>query len=139
MHRAHIVLIRAEDYDDAIGEVRFLLDEEETEIVGNFAEHWSDWSSIGTSSRWTFNTLIGDSFSGAHPYAVSLETEREEFQKVLQFFIGMRETSFDADDYTPESYIFNAHDFTGSLIEFQESIADGASDWYAVLVDFHEM
>lgn len=94
MHIAHIVLVKAESHEDAIGAVRANLDDYESRFA-----LWSDWAVVGnegiSNSRWSFEDFGGETWTGADKYAVSRDTERELFDKVVALFVERRQEAFD--------------------------------------------
>lgn len=98
MHTAHIILVKAEDHDDAIATVRSALTPDEG---GHFASAWSDWAMVGDEgyggSRFEFQHFLedGEEWSGASRYAVSRDDEADLFYKMLDKFYGFRQSAFD--------------------------------------------
>lgn len=100
MHTAHIVLVKADSHDDAIGTIRAHLNND-----NHFASGWSDWAIVGDegfgASRFSFRNLLdSDSDSilewdGASSYAVSRDDEADLFSATLNRFYGYRQQIFD--------------------------------------------
>lgn len=169
MHTAHIMLVKAEDHDDAISRVQIELTPEE----GQHFASWSDWSLVGDegfgNSRYAFE-------KEENKYSLSLAEEPEMFMETLDKFIGyrVRETELlksriegvelsslkaEVDDidfsesakaydvlkfvelvcghYTYDSAFYDLQNHTTHLKYFRDSVANGETDWFIVLVDFH--
>lgn len=165
MHTAHLILVKADDHQDAIDTVRGNL---YTDEGSNFAP-WSDWSVVGEEGRFSF-THEYEGWDGASGHAVSLDDEADLFYKVLGDFKTYREREFqtrrqqvedfsissftlDQDDmdsyhlmkfaelvegrYTYDSAYYDLKNYTTSLKYFEEDVAQDGKDWFGVLVDFH--
>lgn len=98
MHTGHIILVKAEDHDEAIGAVRSALAPDEG---SHFASAWSDWAIVGDEgfggSRFEFRHFLedGEEWDGASHYAISRDDEADLFYKMLNKFYGFRQAEFD--------------------------------------------
>lgn len=94
MHTAHIILVKAEDHNEAIGKVRSSIDNTEA----SFAD-WSDWSVIGNEgigdSRYSFADFV-DGWQGADTHVVGLEEETDLFYQILRTFENYRNAEFNS-------------------------------------------
>lgn len=96
MHTGHIILVKADDHEDAISSVRCLLDDTDSRWAS-----WSDWSVVGDEgfgeSRYKFTDFMedGEEWDGASIYAVSRDDEADLFYKMLEKFYGFRQAAFD--------------------------------------------
>ena len=167
MHTAHIVLVRADDHEDAISTVQNELFEPDY----NWCE-WSDWAVVVDGRYRLSNFFEPNTYTGVSEYAVSYDTERVLFDKVLGHFMEVRRTEFNRildrlelagkgslGDYDLEMLdTHHAYDLlgfaqlvTGSytydsyVYDLNNQTANlsvfrsipDKSDWFAVLVDFH--
>ena len=167
MHTAHLILVKAEDHEDAIATVRIALTPDDG---SHFASHWSDWALVGDEgfgeSRYSFRHEYED-WDGASSYAISLDDEGDLFHRELAKFYAFREKAFDRlrSEVSDEGFAFSLDQddrASYALRKFAE-LADGVytyesaiydlehystnlkhfrdkeaeNGWYAVLVDFH--
>ncbi len=93
MHTAHIILVKADDHEEAVGKVRSNIDNTEA----SFAD-WSDWSVIGDEgigdSRYSFADFI-EGWEG-NTHAVGLKDETDLFYQVLNTFKTYRDAEFNS-------------------------------------------
>jgi hypothetical protein len=66
-----------------------------------FASNWSDWAVVGDEgimgSRYQMADFFEeDTYTGTHPHALSLETEKELFDELVTKQLEQREATFDA-------------------------------------------
>jgi hypothetical protein len=98
MHTGHIVLVKAESHEDAIGIVWTTVN---TSDENWFASNWSDWAVVAdegiSGSRYQMADFFEeDTYTGTHPHALSLETESELFYQLVSKKLEEREATFDA-------------------------------------------
>lgn len=172
MHTGQIILVKAEDHEDAMNKVWSAVNADGDQW---FASNWSDWAVVANEgtlgSRWT----IKDFYEGEteNEWVVSYETEREAFDAIVQGRLDERSNEFegiirqlkaegvdsvydfqlDQDNLTSwnlrrlanlansifnsDSKIFDLENFDANLRWFKKDIADGETNWFAVVVDFH--
>lgn len=141
MHTAHIILVKADTYADAISTIQSNLDSE-----SNFAR-WAEWAVVGGESigspRYTFsNVLYGGEWQGANEFVVSLENEEELFYKVLDNFKTYRDEEFDSLKYSLQDFDFSSleievdgyHPELHSLVNFAK-LANGEYDYNSRIYD----
>lgn len=96
MHTGHIILVKAEDHQDAVEKVWTAVNADESW----FASNWSDWAVVGTEgygeSRWEMAEFFEKgTYTGKHKYALSCETEPELFYAVIEERLASRKKQFD--------------------------------------------
>lgn len=155
MHILHMVLVKGKSKEKAMEKVGKLLQNP------RFAP-WSDWSEVG--GRWG-NKYPGDIISQKdtpHLFRDAIEETLDSRRRVFdeatyaiddykysdinltsnrQFIpeIFHLKTVYDMylDVYSPESYLYDAENRTTFVSKMEEDILQGATNWYAVAVDFH--
>lgn len=94
MHVGHLILVKAESHEEAIGKVA---DSLITESGENSIADWSDWHAVAdrgfSDSRWNFADEVEGEWDGASRYAVSLEDEADLFYAMVNKFYGYREAA----------------------------------------------
>lgn len=94
MHIAHIMLVKAEDHENAIETVRSIVGQD------NFCD-WSDYAIVGDegfgSSRYAFGFGgLNDEplLTTSNKFAISYDTEREAFDFIYDKFLSYRKAEF---------------------------------------------
>ena len=91
MHTAHIILVKAEDHEDAFENVWQHFNNAED----NIAQRWSDWQSVGDDSRWSMEDFVPKGTVLQHNYVLSYETETELFSYVVDNALRERQLAFE--------------------------------------------
>lgn len=98
MHTGHIILVKAENHEDAISTVWTAVN---TSDETWFAANWSDWAVVAhegiSESRWNMKDFLDkeDLYTGVNDHALSYETERDLFEKVVQHQLDQRANAFE--------------------------------------------
>lgn len=90
MHTGHIILVKADDYEDAISSVYCRINDDESW----FASNWSDWASVEKDSRWEMADFFPKGYTGSNKYVVSYETEKELFEELVESCLDARRAEF---------------------------------------------
>ena len=90
MHTGHIILIKADDHEDAISRVWSAINADENW----FANAWADWAAI-TDGRFDLSHFFGGEYNGVHNHAVSYETEKDLFLQLIESRKAERRAEFD--------------------------------------------
>lgn len=113
MHIAHLVLVKAEDREDAVATVEMILND----FDGGRPATFYDWFSVGEGygsfggSRWTISDW---NIETQNPYVVSYQEEKEQFMQLLNNFVEAREKEFErAKEEALEISIHNLETFKG--------------------------
>lgn len=102
MHTGQIILVKAEDHEDAISKVNLAINADGEQW---FASNWSDWAVVANEgmlgSRWTIKDFFdhedeeGNEIATENEWVVSYETERKIFDEVVQGRLDARSNNFD--------------------------------------------
>jgi hypothetical protein len=162
MHTLQIMLIEADSAEDAIEEVK-----SRTGLYGETSgPDWSDWHEVGGRWDGYFegsNVLsYAENVALAEETLKTALTWRGEeierlkgeadFDKLVELvdnynaeepvfdhsvWVARRLTELVMDYWTPDSKVFDLHDYTASLKYFRKRLEENAENQYLVAVDFH--
>jgi hypothetical protein len=167
MHTGHLILIQAESHQDAIDKVWTALNTDTENFASEWSDWSLVGDEGIGESRYSFEEFIQElsnkyvvsyeteavAFQNIFEKFIELrQAGFDRFKEVVQDLnltsMKMGEDSHKAwqlsrfadliwGNYTPDSMYYDLENYTPDLKHFEQSILNGETNWYGVIVDFH--